>query len=259
MPLSGKHIGLCLSGGGARGFAHLGVLQAVDELKIPISRLSGSSAGAMAAVFYAYGYTPQKSLEIVLERKFWQYVSVRPSKWGLLSLSKTAGILKKYLPEDDFSSLKKKVTVCATNISRGVPQYFSEGEIIRPTLASCCVPFFFKPITIGGSKFVDGGLTNNLPLEPLGECDIKISVNITPFEKRLPVRSLRDVILKSVYISLDHQTALKSEKADLNIVPEGILHFDGFSMKNAERIFEAGYRSTMESLKSFDFGEKYNR
>lgn len=249
MSLTKKNIGLCLSGGGARGFAHLGVLQAFDELKIPINMLSGSSAGALAAVFYAYGYSPQKAKEIVLQRKFWQYVSLRPSRWGLMRLEKTGRIIKGYLPEDDFKALKIPVAICATNISRGIPEYFTEGELIKPLLASSCVPFFFRPVEINGSKYVDGGLSDNLPLSPLKECNFRISVNITPFEKRLPVKSVKDVILKSVYISLDHQTHFKAKEADLSIVPEGIIRFDGFRMKQADRIFETGYRTAMKVLK----------
>ncbi len=243
-------IGLCLSGGGARGFAHLGVLQAFDELKIPVHMLSGSSAGALAAVFYSYGYPPQQCLEIVLERGFSRYVSMRPSKWGLMSLHKTGKIIEKYLPENSFEALKKPTAVCATNISRGTPEYFTQGELIKPTLASVSVPFFFQPVTINGHRYIDGGISNNLPLEPLQEkCNFIISVNITPFEKKLPVRSVRDIILKSVYISLDHQTAHKSLQSDLVIAPRDILRYNGFSMKNADRIFETGYNSALIVLK----------
>ncbi len=252
-----RNIGLCLSGGGARGFAHLGVLQAFDELNLEIGMISGSSAGAVAAAFYASGYSPQKSLEIILERKFWQYVSFRPSKWGLLSMSKTATILRKHFPDNSFSSLKIPVAVCTTNISRGVPTYFSEGELIPPLLASISVPILFRPVIIQGDKHIDGGLSNNLPLEPLTSvCDYLVAVNVTPFEKRLPVKSAKDILLKSVYISLDHQTSLKSVRADLCMVPEGIIHFDGFKMKHADLLFRKGYDSAMKVFKEHMPGHK---
>ncbi|MGR3809321.1 patatin-like phospholipase family protein [Jiulongibacter sp. NS-SX5] len=247
--MSKKKIGLCLSGGGARGFAHLGVLHAFDELKVPISKISGSSAGAFAALFYAAGYTPKESLEIIIKKRFWQYVAFRPTKLGFLSMDKTAGIFRKLCQEDSFESLKMPISVCATNISKGKAEYFEKGELIKPVIASASVPIAFKPININGDLYLDGGLSDNLPLEPLDDCDYKIAVNVTPFHPRLPVKSMKTAILKSVYISIDNQTRARAKKADLVIEPEGIMHFDGFKLRHAEKLFETGYKSTIKLLK----------
>lgn len=251
--MSQKKIGLCLSGGGARGFAHLGVLQAFDELNIPIAMLSGSSAGALAAALYAAGHKPQYIQEFILRKKLWRYLKLSPSKMGLMNLKNTEKVLRELLPHDSFEALKIPVSVCATNMSKGEPNYFSEGELIRPLLASVSIPVAFKPVIIKGDQFFDGGLCNNLPLEPLENTDFKIAVDVTPFIKRLPVRSFKDVILKSVYISVDNQTSQKSLKADLSIEPENIMKFDGFKLKNADKMFETGYKTALKALKTLPF------
>lgn len=248
---SEKRIGLCLSGGGARGFAHLGVLQAMDELSIPIHKISGASAGAFAAALYAEGHSPHFILEYVLKRSLWQYIQFSPSKMGFLKLTKTYKVLTELLPHKSFEGLKIPIAICATNMSKGIPEYFSDGELINPILASAAIPVAFRPILINGDKYFDGGLSNNLPLEPLSDCDFNIAINVTPFEKRLAVKSMKDVLLKAIYISVDNQTRLKSMRADLTIEPEGIMHFDGFKLKNAEKLFEIGYKSALKSLRDW--------
>ncbi len=248
LSIKDKKIGLCLSGGGARGFAHLGVLAAFDELEIPIAKLSGSSAGAFAAALYAEGHKPYEILEVIQRRKFWKYASFRPTKFGFMNLNKTARILKELIPHNSFEGLKIHTAICATNISRGVPEYFEEGELINPIIASATVPVLFKPVLIKGSRYLDGGLSNILPIEPLLSCDLKIAVNVTPFHPRLPVKSIKDIILKSVYISVDHQSRERYNMADIVIEPKGIIHFDGFKMKHAEKLYQIGYESTKEVL-----------
>lgn len=248
-----KKIGLCLSGGGARGFAHLGVLQAFDELAIPIHELSGSSAGAFAAALYGQGHKPEFILKEITKRRLWNYVNFAPSRMGLLKLTKTEKILKELIPHDSFEGLHKSLVVCATNMSRGIPAYFTKGKLIETILASASIPLAFRPIIINGDKHYDGGISDNLPLAPLKDSDLKIAVNVTPFEKRLPVRSMKDAVLKSVYISIDHQTREQSQLADLVIIPEGIMKFDGFKLKYGEKLFETGYNTAIKVLKEFKF------
>jgi NTE family protein len=248
-----KHIGLCLSGGGARGFAHLGVLQAIDELQISIMQLSGASAGAIAAALYAEGHSPQHILEQIVNRNIWQYLSFAPSKMGLFNLSKTAKILKGLIPHNSFEGLKLPIAVCATNISKGIPVYFSQGELINTLCASAAIPVAFRPIIINGNNYLDGGLINNLPLEGLEKCDFKIAINLTPYKKELPVKNMKDIVLKSLYISIDNQTKLKSMEADLVIEPAGIMKYDGFRFKNADKLFQLGYDSAMKNLGSLSF------
>jgi NTE family protein len=248
-----KKIGLCLSGGGARGFAHLGVLQAIDELKIPITQLSGSSAGAFAAALYSEGHSPQYILEQIVQRSIWQFVSFAPSKMGILKMTKTSNFLKQLIPHDSFEGLKIPISICATNISHGIPTYFNSGQLTNVLCASATVPIAFRPIIINGFKYLDGGLINNLPLEGLDNCNFKIAVNVTPFKKELPVKNMKDMVLKSLYISIDNQTKQRSLDSDLVIEPEGIMKFDGFRFRHADKLFQLGYDSSLKKLQKMGF------
>ncbi len=246
---SPKNIGLCLSGGGARGFAHLGVLQAFNELKIPINQISGSSAGAFAAALYSEGHSPQNILEEIVKRSIWQFVSFAPSKMGIFKMTKTSNFLKELIPHDSFEGLKIPISVCATNISHGIAIYFNSGQLTNVLCASATVPVAFRPIIIDGNKYLDGGLINNLPLEGLDNCNYKIAVNVTPFKKEIPVRNMKDMVLKSIYISIDNQTKQRSLDADIVIEPDGIMKYNGFRFKHADKLFQLGYDSALKKLK----------
>ncbi len=134
-----KKYGLVLSGGGARGISHIGVLKALDEIGLKFHRLAGTSAGSIVGSLYAYGYAPDKILEIVLQTSFLK--SVRPA-WtmtGLLSLERLKDVLLKFLPENSFEALKIPITIAATEIIQGKPDYFSSGELIpsHPGVVLC--------------------------------------------------------------------------------------------------------------------------
>ncbi|SOE19615.1 NTE family protein [Spirosomataceae bacterium TFI 002] len=248
--MSNLKIGLCLSGGGSRGFAHLGVLQAMDELGIKPTMISGSSAGALVAAIYAQGVSPQDAFEQLSKISVVRNLRFAFNKFGLFKLDKATEILKKMVPHNSFEGLKIPIAVCATHIGKGKATYFTHGELCQAVMASCAIPGLFSPVNINGKKFVDGGIIDNLPLEPLKEtCNYFIGVNITPFERKLPVRSAKDIFLKSLYISIDHQTREKAREFDLMIEPKNIVRFNGLSMKRAQEIFDTGYQEALVVLK----------
>lgn len=243
-------IGLCLSGGGSRGFAHLGALQAMDELDIKPTMISGSSAGALVAALYAQGVTPKAAFEQLSKINLVRSLRFAFNKYGLFKLDKAAAILKTLVPHNTFEGLKIPIAVCATHIGKGKATYFTKGELSQPVMASCAIPGLFSPVNINGYRFVDGGVIDNLPIEPLrATCNFFIGVNITPFERKLPVRSAKDIFLKSLYISIDHQTRQKAKEFDLMIEPENIVRYNGLSIKNAQEIFDLGYKEALVVLK----------
>ncbi|MDH4091386.1 MAG: patatin-like phospholipase family protein, partial [Cyclobacteriaceae bacterium] len=146
-------VGVVLSGGGARGISHIGVLKALQELEVPIHCVSGTSVGAIIGALYANGYAPDKILEIVLTAPVFR--TMRPA-WtvkGLLSLGGLQDVLLKYIPHNNFESLGLPLTVAATDIAEGKSTYFSTGELISTLLASCCVPAVFDPVEVNGALY----------------------------------------------------------------------------------------------------------
>src|SRR5579871_1099625 len=118
-------VGIALSGGGARGVAHIGVLKALEEMNVEISVISGTSAGSIVGSLYSYGYRPDEILSIVQNVSLFK--SMRPS-WtstGLLSLEGLGHELIKHMPENNFSALKLPLTIAATDIKRGEIVHFT--------------------------------------------------------------------------------------------------------------------------------------
>lgn len=145
-----KTIGLVLSGGGARGFAHLGVMKALTELGIHISEISGTSAGAIAGSLFAAGYAPDQILEIIEETNVFDFLRPVFNKPGLSSMEKVEEVLSNYLSDDSFESLQIKLFVNATDLNSGEEIFFSSGPLIKPIVASACIPVIFSPVAFAG-------------------------------------------------------------------------------------------------------------
>jgi NTE family protein len=165
--------GLVLSGGGARGFAHLGLLQALNESGIFPDVISGTSAGAIVGSLYADGHSPREIMHIMNSGGRFHYFSPTVPKGGLLQISGIIKILKENLRAKTFQELKIPLYVTATDLNNGTIVYFSEGELICPVIASASIPVLFKPLIINNIQYVDGGVLDNFPIHPIeGKCGL---------------------------------------------------------------------------------------
>jgi NTE family protein len=246
---SKKKIGIALSGGGARGIAHLGVLKALNEAGIYPNRVSGTSAGAIVGSLYCHGYTPDEIFQIIKETKYFKFLRPAISLVGILKMEILESLYSRYLGNNDFSKLKTPLTVVATDICKGKVVYFSEGEIIKPVMASSCIPGMFDPILIDGSYYVDGGILNNLPIEPLeGVSDIVIGVNCNHLPEQTNIRNIKNLIERTIILSMNYHAYSRRGKCDFFIEPSGLAQFGAFDIKKAEDIFATGYEGAMAYL-----------
>jgi len=247
-------IGITLSGGGARGIAHIGVLKALEEMGIKISIISGTSAGSIVGALYSHGYKPEEILSII--QKVSVFKSVRPAwTWiGLLSLDGLKDVLLKYIPENNFDKLKIPLTVAATDLKKGEVVYFSKGELIPCVLASSCVPAVFTPISYEGKLFVDGGVLDNLPVKPIREkCDLLIGSHCNPIGSDFDARNLRTIIERSLLMAINGNTQKSRELCDVFIEPPDLNKFTGFGINKAQEIFDVGYEFTRNNFKAEQF------
>jgi len=155
--------GIALAGGGARGFAHIGVLQAIDEKKIPLGAIAGTSMGAIIGSLYASGLAPGEILDIARKTPWFKLISFSPGG-GLLSERKLKEFLSKYLP-DDFSKLRLPFTAVATDVVRGRSVYLHAGDLPSAVMASAAYPGLFGAIEREGLFLIDGGVLDNLPVD----------------------------------------------------------------------------------------------
>lgn len=241
-----------MSGGGARGFAHLGVLKALEEAGIKIDVLSGASAGSMAASFYAYGYSPEEILKIFESTNILKLVGPAFSFTGLLNIKKTETVYKKYLEADTFEAAKYPLFISTTNLNLGKSEMFNSGSLREAIMASCCIPFIFDPVKIGEYFYVDGGVLNNLPTEILKEksCDFIIGVNVSPVVQEPQLSGPKKMLERVSVLALSANVEYSSRLCDLYIKPSELRAFGTFDFKKSRELFNIGYEHTQEALSS---------
>lgn len=240
--------GLVLSGGGARGIAHLGVIKALQEKKLEIDAVSGTSAGSIVGAFVAAGYEPEEVFEIITKTNF--IAAVRPALniKGLLKMDALGEILKRYLPQD-FDHLKIPLTVAATEINEGREYYFSEGPLILPVLASSCIPVIFSPVSFKSGLFIDGGILDNLPVGPLkGKCDFIIGCHTNPIDDNFNAKSFNLLIERTLLLAINKNVIRNKDLCDLFLEPQDLKTYRSLDLGKAKEIFEIGYIYAKEKL-----------
>lgn len=246
--------GLALSGGGARGISHLGILKALEEFDVRIEYISGTSTGALLGTLYAYGLSPDKILEVVINTRF--FSSLRPAwTWkGLINLKGLSELLLRLIPENNFDCLKIPVTISATNLNRGTVAYFTSGELIPAILASCCVPVVFNPVELDGEVYVDGGLLDNLPSKPIRDkCSLLIGSHCNGISSEFDVRNFRSVIERSLLMAINGNTVISKNICDILIEPPGLGNLSVFDVRKARDVFEIGYNFVRANFSRTDF------
>ena len=242
-----KRAGLALSGGGARGIAHLGMLEAFDELGIKFDEISGTSFGAVAGAFYASGIKPAEVLKLVIKTKLIRFIRPAISKTGLLKVEKLNDLFSKHLPVNDFKELGKKLTVNATDIKKGEIKYFDQGPLIPAILASCCMPVIFDPMMIEGTAYIDGGILNNLPVEPLQPgCEVIVGSHCNPVEPNFKVKNAKALLERTLLMAIRNNTLQRREYCHLFIEPAALGGYIGSDFDKARQIYDIGYGHVME-------------
>ena len=225
-------IGIALSGGGVRGVAHLGVLKALNEYGIFPNRFSGSSAGAIAAALYCSGHTPEEILEIILKTNYFKFLKPAISWTGILKMDLVEDLYHKYLKSNSFESLNIPLSI---------------AELIKPLMASSCIPGMFDPIMIDNHYYIDGGVLNNLPVEPLdGVCDVVIGVNCNHLPVEHNIKNIKSLIERSIIMTMNYNVYSRRHVCDFFIEPQGLARYGVFDTKKAKDIFQAGYETAIK-------------
>ncbi len=277
-------IGLTLSGGGARGLSHIGVLQALEELRVPIAFLSGTSMGGLVGGLYASGLTTTELYNAATKEIEWKKVfsTVPPheelslrdkqqanrfipglevglSSEQLISSGFLGGqelflTLHRYtrgVELNDFNDLPIPFKCVATDINKAEPFVLEKGNLAAALRATMSVPFAFSPVEINGHLLVDGGILNNLPIDLVRKmgANVVIAVNISsPLGKADQSSSFVTVALQSVDIALVQNTlqSLQSIKnSDILIEPD-IKEFTSADFEKADILIQRGYNAIME-------------
>lgn len=159
-------IGLALSGGGAKGLAHIGVLKVLEEVQIPVHMLAGTSMGGAVAAFYAAGLSVAEIEQFARSLRLLDIVQRDRSFTGLIGNDKIANRLREVLGGDlAFDQLKLPLALVATDLEAGTEVVIREGPVVEAVLATMAVPIIFPPVKWQGRLLVDGGLLNQVPFD----------------------------------------------------------------------------------------------
>lgn len=235
-------IGIALGGGGARGFAHLGILKALEEKGIKPDIISGVSAGAIAGAFIASGKSPDETYEIIKKYNFTGISELNIPKTGLLSLSKMKENIKKKLEVGNLEDLSIPLIICVTNMLDGKPEYMTEGPLADIVQASASIPVLFSPVELNGKLYSDGGIFDNVPVRPLRSiCKKVIAISISPIQKIGELNNLVQVAARMFQLAVNPDHKELKKHCDLFIEPPSLCDYEIMDTKHAKEIFDIGY------------------
>jgi NTE family protein len=243
-------IGIVLSGGAVRGFAHVGVLKSLNEHGIFPDVIAGASAGSIAGALYADGKTPDEILKVFEKKSLYKFFEFIVPKKGLVKLTGMHDALKQSLSAKTFEELKIPFYVAITDLNNAKSVYINKGDLVSMVIASSTIPIIFTPVIIDGVYYVDGGVLNNLPLEPIEElCEKVIGVNVNHIGYKKTFSGMMEMADRAIHIMIDQNMEHKKKKFDLYIEPEELNHVGLMEMANHKKIFEIGYKETNRILK----------
>lgn len=253
-------IGLVLSGGGARGFSHLGSVKALFEHGYSFDVIAGTSIGAVVGCILADGYTPDELLPMMTSSRLKSLIKTDLSRNGFMSLDGVRDFLEEVLSVKNIEELKTPFIAAATNLSRGEAHYFKTGDIADAVIASASVPIVFPPVVIDGEQYVDGGLVNNLPVRSIrSDCEYIIGFHVNPATLGLHgghVKGMTQIAERTFHLSVRGNVLPDKHLCDIFIEHEYLESYTMFNFTKAKEIFEKGYDKTNEILSALPESKK---
>jgi NTE family protein len=241
-------VGLALSGGFARGIAHIGVIRTLFAAGIPIDVISGTSVGALIGIVYASG-TPLKEMErIGLTTTFADFGRWTPSWIGLATNQRLEKYLKRFTSVTTFEQLQTPLSIATTDLNAGITVYYDSGPIAPVLRASCSYPGLFVPIHFDNRTLVDGFLTAPVPVEGcyLQGADVVIAVHLDPGNREQP-RTFTDVLSRSFNIIQRYADVAWRQQADVIIEPD-VQQFVWDDFSKTPQMVAAGEAATLAAL-----------
>jgi NTE family protein len=250
VPATPYGIGLALGGGFARGFAHLGVIKVLEENKVPISHIAGSSVGSILGAAYASGAPLGRIIAACRELRFRDIARWRVTRLGLASNQRLADLMNRVFESRQFDQLRIPLAVVATDLTTGEPVVFTQGNLVDAIRASCAFPGLFEPVEIGTRCLADGGLVAPVPCRAARELGanyvVGISVGMHDGHRGAPT-NIFQVVSRAVSAAQKNQLESWERHADLVLRPDvQSLAWDDFD--RADEAIEAGATAALRAI-----------
>jgi NTE family protein len=238
-------VGLALSGGVAKVVAHVGILRALEESRVPIDAIAATSGGSIIGAFYAAG-TPIEAMEELAREISWKRLTrVTLPRLGLLSNERIQTFMEERLGPKRFEDLRIPLAIVAADLTTGRKAVFTEGPLPLAIRASCSIPQLFSPVEIDGHLIADGGLVEYLPVETLRDelaIPFRIGVNlggVRNWHMKDP-RNLLEVALRVIGF-VSQRNARASEQAAQFVVRPNLSDFGPYDLHRSDELMRAGY------------------
>ncbi len=286
--LTGRALGLVLSGGGARGFAHIGVLKAMQEAGLTVDVVCGTSMGSIVSALYAMDYSVDQMLKLV--RQFSSPTRLFDLTLPLVSFFKSGKItevLQHVFGDTHIEDLWRPYFCLSTNLTRARERIHVQGPLWQAVRASSAIPGVFSPVLEDGDLLVDGAVLNNLPVDVMQDfagCGPMAAINVfpevdlvreydfgnsvsgwdvllrrlNPFSANPSAPLIFESLLRVISLNDVHLAKAKSQMCELYITPQverfGILEFKSYA-----KIIDIGYRSGTEAIEAWSKGQEPER
>ncbi|MCH8554257.1 MAG: patatin-like phospholipase family protein [Schleiferiaceae bacterium] len=242
-----KSIGIALSGGGARGFAHLGMLEVLMDNQIIPDSISGTSIGAIVGALIADGKHPKEIFEIFENKAMLTFVRPAFSWKALLNLDGMQELLKKHLKSSTIEDLSMPTTLVATDLYTGSTKAFTTGNLLESLMASAAIPMVFDPILINGVLYADGGLTCNLPAGYVSG-NIVVGLNLVPVPQVSKLNSPIKLADRTLAIAVNQNTIRDRGLCDILLEPEELYKYRFLDTGKAQKLYDIGKNEALKKL-----------
>ncbi|MCL3852566.1 MULTISPECIES: patatin-like phospholipase family protein [Parabacteroides] len=251
-------LGLALSGGGAKGFAHIGVFKLLEECGLMPDVIVGTSVGALMGALFADGYSADEIKELFSGREFSEFAQLQLPKSGLFDSKRFRHFLRRHLRAKTFEELKTPLIVMATDLDNGESHEFRSGPIVEAVTASCSIPIIFSPVVINGVHYVDGGLFHNFPVSIIRDsCERVIGVNVSPLVSQKYKQTIFHIAERSYHYMFRANTIEDREMCDVLIEAEEFGMYKTFDLENVDQISKIGYSAAVRAFELVIQENKY--
>ena len=257
-------IGLALGSGGARGFAHLGVIKVLAENNIPIDYIAGSSMGSLVGCFYASGLDLGRLYKISTAFKRKYYLDFTVPKMGFIAGKRIKDLIRFFTKGKRLEELNIPVSVVATDLMKGEKVIFTEGPIDEAVRASISIPGIFVPEKKNGKLLVDGGVIDRVPVSVVKEmgADLVIAVDVSRVKTDAEITNIYDVIMQSLDIMQMELVENREVASDIMIRPQ-VEKYSARAFTNLEEIILMGEEEARKHVSQIkhiihDWKEHYN-
>ena len=244
-------VALVLGGGAARGFAHAGVIRALERAKIPIDIVVGANTGSLIGAIYADKKSGSDLETIALsleERDIFDYNFINPTQ-GFARGERLEDFISKRLGAKEIGELKLPFAAVATDIQNGEIVILQSGSIARAVHASSAIPGIFIPVSYQGKLLVDGGVLDNLPVDVARKMgsDVVIAVDLGEAAKAAPVSNVFENVVMSFYLMARQSTEARVKQADVVIRPK-LSEVGWIDFSRKKEVFALGVQAAEQAL-----------